>query len=56
MTDEQDGPVDLTDHALEVLAVAAAQTTERIRRGEDLQAVAKKPVVQIAKARRVGAP
>src|SRR5262249_49399172 len=50
MTDEQHGPVDLTDDLLEVFAVAARQATQRIRRGEDRYVFLDQPVVQRAKA------
>src|SRR6478609_4730226 len=53
MTDQQDRPADLTDHALEVLAVAACQTAQRIRRSDDRYVFAEKLVVQAAKAGRV---
>jgi hypothetical protein len=53
MTDEQDGPVDLTDHSLEVLAVPAAQTSQRVRRSDHRHTFAEKLVVQTAKAGRV---
>ena len=50
MTDEQDGPVDLVDHALEIVAVAASQSSQRVRRSDDRQVFAEKLVVQAAKA------
>jgi hypothetical protein len=45
MTDEQDRSVDLIDHALEVLAVAAGQTSQRVRRSDDRYVFAEKLVV-----------
>ena len=54
MTDEQDRPVDLTDHALEVLPVAAGQTSQRIRRSDHRHALAEKLVIQAAEAGGVG--
>jgi hypothetical protein len=53
VTDEQDRSVDLIDHALEVLAVAAAQAAQRIRRSDDHHVFAAKLVAQAAKARRI---
>ena len=53
MTDEQDRPVDLTDHGLEVIPVAAGQASQRVRRSDDRHALAEKFVVQAAKARSV---
>jgi hypothetical protein len=53
MTDEQDRLVDLIDHALEVLPVAAAQAAQRIRRSDHRDAFAEKLVVQAAKAGRI---
>jgi len=53
MSDEQDRSVDLIDHALQVIAVAAAQTTKRIRWSDDRHLFAEKLVVQAAKAGRV---
>src|SRR3984885_6447291 len=53
MTDEQDGSIDLTDHGLEVLAVAAGQAPQWIRRSDDREVFAEKLVVQTAKTGRV---
>src|SRR5262249_18740822 len=53
MTDEQDRPADLIDHALEVVPVAAAQAAERIWRSDDRYVFVEKLVVQTAKAGRV---
>ena len=52
VADEQDRPVDLLDNALEVLAVAAAQTAQRVRRSDDGDLFAHKFVVR---ARRLDA-
>ena len=53
MTDEQDRPVDLTEHALEVLPITATETSQRIRRSDDRHVFAQKLVVQAAKTGRV---
>ena len=52
--DEQNGPVDLADDALEVPAVAAGQSSQRVRRSDDRQVLADKLVVQCTKAGYIG--
>jgi hypothetical protein len=54
MTDEQDWPTDLLDYALEILAVAAGQAAQRVRRSDDRDVFAEKFVVQTTKAGCVG--
>jgi hypothetical protein len=50
VTNQENRPVDLTDHALEVLAVPAAQASQRIWGSDDRHVLAAKLVVQAAKA------
>jgi hypothetical protein len=45
VADEQDRAVDLLDNALEVLTVAAAQTSQRVRRSDDGDVLAHKFVI-----------
>jgi hypothetical protein len=53
VTHQENGAVDLVDHAPEVLAVAAGQSAQRDRRGDHRDVFAAKHVVQPAKARCV---
>src|SRR5262249_21362050 len=50
MTDQQDRPVDLINHRLEVVTVAAAQTAQRVRRGDHPHVFAEEVVVHAAGA------
>jgi hypothetical protein len=50
VTDQQDRPVDLVNHSLEVLTVAAAEAAQRVRRSDDCHVFAEELVVQTAKA------
>src|SRR5262249_42512955 len=50
VTDEQDRSVDLVDHPLEGVAVAAGQSAQRIRRRDHRHVFAEQLVVQTAKA------
>jgi len=45
MSDKQDRSIDLVNHALQVLAVAAGQTSQRVRRSDDRYVFAEKLVV-----------